>query len=60
MAHAALGRDIPAPLYNAVAETLAWVYQVRRFKTAGGEAPREPSALPVPPALDPGAASVDA
>jgi flagellar biosynthetic protein FlhB len=55
-AHAAVGRDIPAPLYNAVAEVLAWVYQLRRFKTAGGERPHEPNALPVPPGLDPGPA----
>jgi flagellar biosynthetic protein FlhB len=54
-AHAAVGRDIPAPLYNAVAEVLAWVYQLRRFKTAGGERPPEPGAPPVPPELDPGA-----
>ncbi|HXV07163.1 MAG TPA: flagellar type III secretion system protein FlhB [Burkholderiales bacterium] len=54
LAHAAVGRDIPAPLYDAVADVLAWVYQLRRFRTAGGERPREPGALPVPPELDPG------
>ena len=53
-AHAEIGRDIPAALYTAVAEVLAWVYQVRRFETAGGEAPREPTAVPVPAGLDPG------
>jgi flagellar biosynthetic protein FlhB len=52
-AHAEIGRVIPGALYNAVAEVLAWVYQVRRFETAGGEPPREPALLPVPPNLDP-------
>jgi flagellar biosynthetic protein FlhB len=53
-AHAQLGRDIPAPLYAAVAEVLAWVYQLRRFESAGGEPPLEPAAVPVPADLDPG------
>jgi flagellar biosynthetic protein FlhB len=52
-AHAEIGREIPGALYNAVAEVLAWVYQVRRFESAGGEPPREPVVLPVPPNLDP-------
>jgi flagellar biosynthetic protein FlhB len=60
LAHAAVGRDIPGPLYDAVADVLAWVYQLRRFRTAGGERPREPGALPVPPELDPGTASAGA
>jgi flagellar biosynthetic protein FlhB len=53
-AHAQLGRDIPAPLYAAVAEVLAWVYQLRRFESAGGQPPAPPSAVPVPTNLDPG------
>jgi flagellar biosynthetic protein FlhB len=43
-------------LYNAVAEVLAWVYQLRRFEAGGGERPVEPAALPVPAGLDPGTA----
>jgi flagellar biosynthetic protein FlhB len=54
--HAEIGRDIPAALYTAVAEVLAWVYQLRRFETVGGEAPREPTGVPVPAELDPGEA----
>jgi flagellar biosynthetic protein FlhB len=54
-AHADVGQEIPAALYNAVAEVLAWVYQLRRFESAGGERPREPTLLPVPEELDPGA-----
>jgi flagellar biosynthetic protein FlhB len=53
-AHAEVGRDIPAALYTAVAEVLAWVYQLRRFESVGGEVPREPTAVPVPAELDPG------
>jgi flagellar biosynthetic protein FlhB len=53
-AHAEVGQEIPAALYNAVAEVLAWVYQLRRFEAGGGERPREPSGLEVPAALDPG------
>lgn len=56
-AHAEIDRDIPAALYTAVAEVLAWVYQVRRFETSGGEPPREPSAVAVPAELDPGEAA---
>jgi len=51
--HADLGQEIPASLYNAVAEVLAWVYQLRRFRSVGGEAPREPS-VQVPAGMDPG------
>jgi flagellar biosynthetic protein FlhB len=52
-AHAELGRDIPAALYNAVAEVLAWVYQLRRAKAVGEEQPRPPVDLAVPADLDP-------
>src|SRR5262245_16445765 len=34
-----VGDDIPAPLYNAVAQVLAWVYQVRRWRPGHGTAP---------------------
>jgi flagellar biosynthesis protein FlhB len=52
--HAEVGREIPGALYNAVAEVLAWVYQLRRFEAGDGERPIEPVALPVPSGLDPG------
>jgi flagellar biosynthetic protein FlhB len=55
--HSEVGEEIPGTLYNAVAEVLAWVYQLRRFEAEGGEPPREPVALPVPPELDPRAAT---
>lgn len=51
--HADLGEEIPATLYAAVAEVLAWVFQLRHHLAAGGPAPLEPHDLPVPPELDP-------
>jgi flagellar biosynthesis protein FlhB len=57
--HAELGDEIPQPLYNAVAEVLAYVYQLRRHREGGGNAgdagsrPKAPDALMVPAELDP-------
>lgn len=48
-----LGREIPAELYSAVAEVLAWVFQLRSWKAGTGAEPRRPEGLPVPPGLDP-------
>lgn len=48
-----LGDYIPEALYTAVAEVLAYVYQLRRFETSGGTPPRAPLELAVPPGLDP-------
>ena len=45
-AHAEVGREIPGALYNAVAEVLAWVYQLRRFEAGDGERPAEPARCP--------------
>lgn len=50
--HAELGQEIPAKLYTAVAEVLAYVYQLRRYQTQGGVQPEAPRELPVPPELD--------
>jgi flagellar biosynthetic protein FlhB len=54
-----LNREIPGPLYGAVAEVLAWVYQLRRFKTEGGAVPVAPTELDVPAELDKGGVSDD-
>ncbi|MBI4290289.1 MAG: flagellar type III secretion system protein FlhB [Betaproteobacteria bacterium] len=53
-----IGAEIPGPLYNAVAQVLAYVYQLRRWQAGGGgagraAAPVVPQDLPVPPELDP-------
>lgn len=50
--HSEVGEHIPAALYAAVAEVLAWVYQLKRWKREGGLIPRKPKHLPVPDALD--------
>ncbi|OLL29306.1 flagellar biosynthesis protein FlhB [Burkholderia sp. SRS-W-2-2016] len=52
-----LNREIPGPLYGAVAEVLAWVFQLRRFKAEGGDKPVAPTDLDVPAELDKGGVS---
>lgn len=47
-----LNREIPGVLYNAVAEVLAWVYQLRKFREEGGDVPAAPTAIDVPAELD--------
>jgi flagellar biosynthetic protein FlhB len=49
--HTRLGDEIPSGLYTAVAEVLAWVYQLKRWKSEGGEAPRRPTDVAVPDEL---------
>lgn len=46
--HGELGREIPAGLFTAVAEVLAWVYQIKRFRQEGGRVPQAPTAIEVP------------
>ncbi|HEY0209308.1 flagellar biosynthesis protein FlhB [Acerihabitans sp.] len=50
--HSEIGQAIPAALYAAVAEVLAWVYQFKRWRSQGGLIPKKPEHLPVPAALD--------
>jgi flagellar biosynthesis protein FlhB len=52
-----LNREIPGSLYGAVAQVLAWVYQLKRFREHGGDVPMAPTELDVPPELDKGAVS---
>lgn len=52
-AHAELEREIPQTLYSAVAEILAYVFQLRVFNQHGGVRPVMPDNVPVPDALDP-------
>lgn len=51
--HSEVGQTIPAELYAAVAQVLAWVYQLKRWHQHGGAAPIKPHHLPVPASLDP-------
>jgi len=55
--HTDLGESIPEALYTAVAEVLAYVYQLHRYEKQGGARPQEPKHLPVPVELDPAVAA---
>lgn len=51
--HTDLGDEIPEALYAAVAEVLAYVYQLRSYRPGASNRPIEPSDIYVPPELDP-------
>lgn len=51
--HTEVGDEVPAALYAAVAEVLAWVFQLRRYAQQGGPAPAAPADIAVPAELDP-------
>lgn len=55
--HAELGDQIPATLYTAVAEVMAYVYQLNQYLGSGGKLlpPQLPAAIAVPEGMDPGA-----
>jgi flagellar biosynthesis protein FlhB len=50
-AHAELEQEIPAALFNAVAQALAYVFQLRSM--TGGRRPQAPTDILVPAELDP-------
>lgn len=54
--HAEIGDAIPAPLYSAVAEVMAYVYQLNQFMASSGGLlpPTLPTAIAVPAGMDPG------
>ncbi|AOY95727.1 flagellar biosynthesis protein FlhB [Cupriavidus sp. USMAA2-4] len=49
--HVELGQEIPAGLYTAVAEVLAWVFQLKHWHYSKGPQPAAPSNLLVPDEL---------
>ena len=51
--HVELEQEIPMSLYAAVAEVLAWVYQLRSWSAGQGPQPDQPRDLSVPAGLDP-------
>ena len=53
--HCELEQAIPAALYTAVAEVMAYVYQLDAWMKQGGLPPVAPATLPVPAGMDPGA-----
>ena len=52
-AHTELGDEIPETLYSAVAEVLAYVFQMRIFRKDGGLMPTLSKTLDIPNGLDP-------
>lgn len=54
-AHCELEATVPAALYRAVAEVMAYVYQLNHWLSHGGTPPATPEGLAVPEGLDPGA-----
>ncbi len=52
-AHAEIDREVPQALFAAVAQVLAWVYQLRAAMAGQGAMPAEIAILPVPDELDP-------
>jgi len=53
-AHTELDQTIPPALFRAVAEVMAYVYQLNAWLAQGGRPPQAPADLPVPAELDPG------
>ena len=51
--HVDLDQEIPAVLYAAVAEVLAYVYQLSHWQQLGGDLPLPPRRIDVPPELVP-------
>ncbi len=51
--HTEIGDEIPETLYTAVAEVLAYVFQLKAYRAHGGLHPQAPGDLEVPPQLDP-------
>ncbi|BBL34583.1 flagellar biosynthetic protein FlhB [Nitrosomonas stercoris] len=50
--HVELDSEIPETLYTAVAHVLAYVFQLKRYQTVGGNAPELSSDISVPAELD--------
>ncbi|MBK5939749.1 flagellar biosynthesis protein FlhB [Halochromatium roseum] len=46
-----LDAEIPMALYTAVAEVMAWAFQLRHFHRKGGLPPPQPQQLPIPKEL---------
>jgi flagellar biosynthetic protein FlhB len=54
--HTEIGDQVPAALYTAVAEILAYVYQLNHYRSAAGNLPPPvaPKVITVPEGMDPG------
>lgn len=52
--HAEIGEQVPATLYTAVAEVMAYVYQLAQYLAGNMAAPEVPERISVPEDMDPG------
>lgn len=50
--HVELDTEIPETLYTAVAHVLAYIFQLKRYQTAGGTTPQLSSEIAVPKEMD--------
>ncbi|MBL8511085.1 MAG: flagellar biosynthesis protein FlhB [Betaproteobacteria bacterium] len=55
--HAEINEEVPVALYQAVAQVLAYVYQLKRFVPGRGMTLQEPGEIAVPDGLDPKSSS---
>ncbi len=51
--HVEIGAEIPAALYTAVAQVLAYIFQLKRYAQGQGPRPVEPTDIEIPEGLDP-------
>ena len=51
--HTEIDQEIPAALYQAVAQVLAYVFQLRRARLEYGVDPELPTEIDIPPGMDP-------
>lgn len=51
--HVEIGSEIPGTLYSAVAQVLAYVFQLQRYSRGSGPRPNEPRDIEVPKGMDP-------
>ena len=50
--HVDLDAEVPAELYTAVAEVMAWAFRLKQVAQQGGEVPPTPDNLSVPPEME--------
>ncbi|MDD5297280.1 MAG: flagellar biosynthesis protein FlhB [Rhodocyclaceae bacterium] len=51
--HTEPGDEVPATLYTAVAEVMAYIYNLNQFMAQGGLPPKAPTDITVPAGMDP-------
>ena len=52
-AHVEVDQEVPRALYAAIAQVLAYVYQLKRWVPGRTAAPKAPADIEVPPGMDP-------